>query len=219
MTSVLMNWKLNDLKIIVHFAFAMALLATLGSVPAAQAAALPKFNAFSQSASGLADFEQTVYDRAQKVVQKSKGKFAFSRPGKFRWTYEKPAQLIVGDGDKVWIYDADLNQVTVRKLDKAASSTPASLLTGDGKIEVLFDLAEQGVQDGIEWLEAKPKKPDTGFDRIRIGFAGDTLAAMELFDQFGTRTLLKFSNLRRNAAPDPGLFKFTPPKGADVISD
>ena len=202
-----------------HFALAVTLFATHASMSTAQAAALPKFNAFSQSASGIADFEQTVYDRAQKVVQKSKGKFAFSRPGKFRWTYEKPAQLIVGDGAKVWIYDADLNQVSVRKLDKAVSSTPASLLTGDGRIEVLFDLAEQGVQDGIEWLEAKPKKPDTGFDRIRIGFAGDTLAAMELFDQFGTRTLLTFSNLRRNAAPDPALFKFTPPKGADVISD
>jgi outer membrane lipoprotein carrier protein len=219
MTSVLMNWKWNDMKRIIHFAFAATFIAALASASTAQAAALPKFNAFSQSASGLADFEQTVYDRAQKVVQKSKGTFAFSRPGKFRWTYDKPAQLIVGDGAKVWIYDADLNQVTVRKLDKAVSSTPASLLTGDGKIEVLFDLAEQGVQDGIEWLEAKPKKPDTGFDRIRIGFAGDTLAAMELFDQFGTRTLLKFSNLRRNAAPDPGLFKFTPPKGADVLSD
>jgi len=188
MTIVLLKRKLNVLKSIVHFAFAVALLALLANAATAHAAALPKFN-------------------------------AFSRPGKFRWTYDKPAQLIVGDGAKVWIYDADLNQVTVRKLDKAVSSTPASLLTGDGKIEVLFDLAEQGMQDGIEWLEAKPKKPDTGFDRIRIGFAGDTLAAMELFDPFGTRTLLKFSNLRRNAAPDPGLFKFTPPKGADVLSD
>ncbi len=207
------------MKKITNLAVAVVLLALLINASAVQAAALPKFNAFSQSASGLADFEQTVYDRAQKVVQISKGKFAFSRPGKFRWTYDKPAQLIVGDGAKVWIYDADLNQVTVRKLDKAVSSTPASLLTGDGKIEVLFDLAEQGMQDGIEWLEAKPKKADTGFDRIRIGFSGDTLAAMELFDQFGTRTLLKFSNLRRNAAPDPALFKFTPPKGADVLSD
>jgi outer membrane lipoprotein carrier protein len=207
------------LKRITNFAFTVVLLSLLAIVSTARAAALPKFKAFSQSASGVADFEQTVYDRAQKVVQKSKGTFAFSRPGKFRWTYEKPAQLIVGDGAKVWIYDVDLNQVTVRKLDKAVSSTPASLLTGDGKIDVLFDLAEQGVQDGIEWLEAKPKKPDTGFDRIRIGFAGDMLAAMELFDQFGTRTLLKFSNLRRNAALDPGLFRFTPPKGADVIGD
>jgi outer membrane lipoprotein carrier protein len=214
-----MYWKFIDSKIILHFAFAAALLATIACVQPVQAAALPKFNAFSQSASGLADFEQTVYDRAQKVVQKSKGRFAFARPGKFRWTYDKPAQTIVGDGAKVWIYDADLNQVTVRKFDKASSSTPASLLTGEGKIDALFDVAEQGVQDGIEWLEAKPKKPDTGFDRIRIGFAGDTLAAMELFDQFGTRTLLQFSNLRRNAAPDAALFRFTPPKGADVLSD
>lgn len=207
------------MKKIVRFAHFMALLCAIASFSAAHAAALPKFKVFSQSTSGLADFEQTVFDRSAKVTQKAKGKFAFARPGKFRWTYERPAQLIVGDGVRVWIFDADLNQVTVRKLDKALSSTPAALLTGDGKIDALFDLAEQGVQDGIEWLQATPKKPDTGFERIRIGFSGDTLAAMELFDQFGTRTLLTFSNLKRNPVMDPGLFKFTPPKGADVISD
>lgn len=185
----------------------------------AYASALPKFKAFSQSTSGLADFEQTVYDRAQKVTQQAKGKFAFTRPGKFRWSYEKPRQLIIGDGAKVWIYDEDLNQVTVRKLDKAVASTPAALLTGDGKIEALFDLTEQGVTDGVEWLEAKPKKADTGFERIRIGFVVDALAVMELYDQFGTRTLLRFSNIKRNPPVEAGLFTFTPPKGADVISD
>jgi chaperone LolA len=184
-----------------------------------QAAALPKFKAFSQSTSGRADFEQTVLDRAGKVVQKANGKFAYARPGKFRWDYDKPAQVIVGDGVKVWIFDRDLNQVTVRKIDSAVSSTPAALLTGSTRIETLFNFTELGVNHGIEWLEAKPKNADTNFESIRIGFAGDNLAEMELFDQFGSRTLLKFSGFRRDAGVEPGMFKFTPPKGADVISD
>lgn len=188
----------------------------------AQAAAIPKFNQFlSQTKSGTADFEQTVYDKGQRVTQQAKGRFVFARPGKFRWTYEKPKQLIVGDGVKVWIYDQDLAQVTVRKLGNALSSTPAALLTGEANVQNLFTLTEQGVVDGIDWLEAKPKQADTGFERIRIGFstAGDALAAMELYDQFGTRTALKFVNLKRNAAIDTSQFQFTPPKGVDVVSD
>ena len=186
----------------------------------AHAAAIPKFNQFlSQTKSGTADFEQAVYDKSQRVTQQAKGKFVFSRPGKFRWTYEKPKQLIVGDGVKVWIYDEDLAQVTVRKLGNALSSTPAALLTGEANVQNLFALSEQGVADGIDWLEAKPKQADTGFERIRIGFSGDALAAMELFDQFGTRTSLKFVNLKRNASIDTAQFQFTPPKGVDVISD
>lgn len=188
----------------------------------AQAAAIPKFNQFlSQTKSGTADFEQTVYDKGQRVTQQAKGRFVFARPGKFRWTYEKPKQLIVGDGVKVWIYDQDLAQVTVRKLGNALSSTPAALLTGEANVQNLFTLTEQGVVDGIDWLEAKPKQADTGFERIRIGFSttGDALAAMELYDQFGTRTALKFVNLKRNAAIDTSQFQFTPPKGVDVVSD
>lgn len=199
-------------------AFAGVFAAAALALPA-QAAALPKFKAFLQTSSGSADFEQSVFDREQRPVQSAHGKFVFSRPGKFRWTYDKPAQVIVGDGAKVWIYDEDLKQVTVRKIDQAVSATPAALLTGGAQMEALFDLREEGVKDNLEWLDAKPKKPDTGFDRIRIGFSGDTLAAMELFDQFGTRTVLKFVALKRNAVLDPSVFRFVPPKGVDVIGE
>jgi chaperone LolA len=197
--------------------FAMACL-LVGAF--AHAAAIPKFNQFlSQTKSGTADFEQSVYDKAQRVTQTAKGRFVFSRPGKFRWTYEKPRQLIVGDGVKVWIYDEDLAQVTVRKLGNALSSTPAALLTGEANVQNLFALTEQGVVEGVDWLEAKPKQSDTGFERVRIGFNGDSLAAMELFDQFGNRTMLKFTNLKRNSRVESGQFQFAPPKGVDVISE
>lgn len=209
---------MKTLKFVISGAACLAVWLSISA--SAHAAAIPKFNQFlSQTKSGTADFEQTVYDKAQRVTQQANGRFVFSRPGKFRWTYQKPKQLIVGDGAKVWIYDEDLAQVTVRKLGNALSSTPAALLTGEANVQNLFALSEQGVVDGVDWLEAKPKQADTGFERVRIGFNGDTLAAMELFDQFGTRTVLKFANLKRNAAVDAAQFQFTPPKGVDVVSD
>jgi len=196
--------------------FVILLVLSCGEV---EAAAIAKFQQFlSGTPSGAADFEQRVFDRADKLIQQSKGRFLFSRPGKFRWTYEKPKQLIVGDGEKVWIYDEDLQQVTSRKLGNALSSTPAALLTGSADAARLFTLTEQPAADGVEWLEAKPKQNDTGFDRVRIGFRGQELAAMELHDQFGTRTLLTFSAFKRGAQ-ESSQFRFVPPKGADVISD
>lgn len=185
----------------------------------ATAAAIPRFQQFLTSTqSGSATFDQQVFERGERLVQQSKGSFAFLRPGKFRWTYDKPKQLIVGDGEKVWIYDEDLRQVTSRKLGNALSSTPAALLTGGAEVARLFKLSEQGSADGLEWMEAKPLQADTGFDRIRIAFKGDALARMELFDQFGTRTQLVFSEFRRGAQ-DAAQFRFVPPKGADVITD
>ncbi len=145
----------------------------------------------------------------------------FERPGKFRWIYEKPySQLIVGDGSKVWFYDQDLNQVTVRKLDAAIGSSPAALLAGSADIETSFDLTEVGSAGGIEWLEAKPKGKESAFEWVRLGFGLDgTLKTMELHDNFGQTTVLTFSQLERNPKIAPGLFKFSPPEGADVISE
>jgi outer membrane lipoprotein carrier protein len=185
----------------------------------AYADAIPKFQQFlSGTPAGSATFDQKVFERGDKLIQQSKGQFVFSRPGKFRWTYDKPRQVIVGDGEKVWIYDEDLQQVTTRKLGNALSSTPAALLTGGADVAKLFTLKEEGTRDGIDWLEARPRQSDTGFERIRIGFRGDGLAAMELFDQFGNRTLLQFSALKRGPQ-EAAQFRFVPPKGTDVISD
>lgn len=199
--------------------FAVLLVMTTLDAPPVLADAIPKFQQFlSGTAAGAATFDQKVFERGDKLIQQSTGQFVFSRPGKFRWTYDKPKQVIVGDGEKVWIYDEDLRQVTARKLGNALSSTPAALLTGGAEVSKLFTLKEEGARDGVEWLEAKPRQSDTGFDRIRIGFRGDALAGMELFDQFGNRTALTFSALKRGPQ-DVSQFRFVPPKGVDVISD
>ena len=176
------------------------------------------FNAGTKSAT--ARFEQQVFDRSGKTVESAAGTFDFARPGKFRWTYDKPhKQVLVGDGTKLWIHDPDLNQVTVKRIDKAISSTPAALLAGKDDITALFSLRDAGSADGLNWVEATPKAPDTGFERVRLGLQGKSLAAMELHDQLGGRTLLRFSDLKANAPVAPDSFRFTPPKGADVLED
>lgn len=167
-----------------------------------------------------AQFTQTVQDRNGKQVQSASGVMQFSRPGKFRWVYEKPyAQLIVGDGVKVWMYDADLNQVTVKKLDQALGSTPAALLAGNNEIERNFDLIDGGRRDGLEWVEASPKTQGGSFEKIRLAFRNGALAEMELRDHFGQTTTIRFFQLELNPKLSPKLFTFAPPAGADVVGD
>ena len=177
-----------------------------------------EFIATTMTASG--EFEQKVFDRNNKLVQESRGTLSFSRPGRFRWTYVKPyAQLIVGDGARVWIYDEDLNQVTVKKLDQALGSTPAALLAGNNEAVKAFKLSDRGMRDGLEWLDAAPRDKDSSFSRISMGFGFSGLEAMELVDGFGQLTILRFSAFRRNNPLDAATFRFSPPKGADVIGD
>ena len=189
--------------------------------PAALAGGVDALKAFiGDSRTAKAAFSQTVIDQNGRVRQKSEGTLAFSRPGKFRWVYQKPyEQLIVGDGSKLWIYDADLEQVTVRRLGNALGSSPAALLAGSNEIEKFFTLMDAGASEGLEWMEARPRDQEGTFEVVRMGFAGNTLAVMELKDTFGQTTLLKFSGMVKNPVVNPGEFKFTPPKGADVISD
>ncbi|MDP3583816.1 MAG: outer membrane lipoprotein chaperone LolA [Thiobacillus sp.] len=195
------------------FAFALGGAAHAGGVDRLQA-----FIAGAKTAE--ADFTQTVADKNGRVTQQASGKMAFARPGKFRWDYSKPyEQVIVGDGVKLWLYDTDLDQVTVRTLGDVIAGTPAALLAGDNAIEKYFVLKDAGVADGLEWLDATPKTKDTSFERIRMGFKGDMLVQMELFDFFGQRTTLKLSKMVRNPAIPASRFTFTPPKGADIIGE
>jgi outer membrane lipoprotein carrier protein len=195
-------------------------LALLFSVTA-QAAAIDRFKSFVRATQAArADFEQKVHDRSGKLSQESKGSFVFQRPGLFRWVYAKPVdQVIVGDGERVWIHDRDLNQVTVRKLSAALGSTPAALLAGSAQIEKAFELSDAASRDGLEWLEAKPREREAGFERVRMGFDAEGLRAMELLDHFGQTTQLRFSNLVRNPKVDRSEFRFEPPKGADVLGE
>ena len=149
----------------------------------------------------------------------SSGTFLFARPGKFIWAYEKPyEQLLQADGDKLYVYDKDLNQVTVRKLGGALGASPAAILFGSNDLDKNFTLRDAGVKEGIDWLELTPKSKDTQFQRVGIGFRNGNLEAMELHDVFGNVTLLTFSNIQKNPSLAPDQFKFTVPKGADVIN-
>jgi len=200
---------------------ALAAVALAGA-SAARADAIEQLRAFQTATkSGKVAFRQVVIGKAQQGLQReSTGTFAFQRPGKFRWVYEKPyEQLIVGDGEKLWVYDRDLNQVIVRKLDVALGSTPAALLAGDSALDKNFDLTDAGRSNGLDYVDAKPRSPDTGFARVRIGLSDNLPRAMELTDTFGNVTILTFSRFERNPQLDSDEFRFIPPQGADVIGE
>jgi len=200
---------------------ALAALACATS-PVATGSGIDQLRAFVEgSKSGRMTFTQTVTSRAARAPQQASGTFAFARPGRFRWSYDKPfQQLIVGDGDRLWIYDRDLNQVIVKKLAGALGSSPAALLAGDNALEKAFALSDGArTADGLEWVEAQPKSGDSGFTRIRIGFRDNLPRAMELTDNFGQVTSLAFGGIERNPELDAGQFRFSAPKGADVVGE
>jgi outer membrane lipoprotein carrier protein len=167
--------------------------------------------------SGRASFTQTVTAADGAKKRSSSGSFEFARPNRFRFAYAKPfEQLIVSDGQKVWIHDLDLNQVSVRKLNQALGATPAALLAG-ASLEQEFELVAQPSQGGIDWVMATPRQKDGAFQSMRIGFRGKELAAVEILDSFGQRSVLQFSQYAANVALPEASFRFVPPAGADVI--
>jgi len=196
-------------------------LLLLFSMFEASASSLERFQVYVRTTQGArADFEQKVYDRSAKLVQESRGSFVFLRPGRFRWTYAKPfPQVIVGDGERVWIYDEDLRQVTVRRTARALGATPAALLAGASEIEKTFELSEAGEKGGLAWLEARPRESEAGFERVRLGLGVAGVEAMELVDHFGQTTVLRFSNIARNPKFEGSEFRFTPPEGVDVLGE
>ena len=186
-----------------------------------QAGAIEQLHQFLQSTKTLkAEFAQTVIAKNGRKPQQSSGQVAISRPGKLRWDIQKPyPQLVVGDGEKIWIYDPELKQVTVRKAGQAIGGSPAALLAGNNELEKNFNLSEAGESEGFNWVEAIAKADDSGFEKIRLGLVGSDLRAMELYDNFGQTTLIRFSRLERNATLPAATFKFTPPAGVDVVGE
>ena len=184
----------------------------------ARADALDALRDFVRDArSGRATFTQTVVspDGARRKV--SSGTLEFQRPGRFRFQYLKPfEQLIVADGSRVWLYDPDLNQATSRPIAQALGSTPAAILAG-GSLEKDFELRAQPAQGGLEWVLATPRQADGAVQSVRVGFRGAELAAIELLDSFGQRSMLQLQDFKANVPVAPGAFRFTPPAGADVI--
>ena len=197
------------------FIFAAALGLGAG-VAQASVEQLRQFLSQTQAARG--EFTQRVIARAGAAAQVSSGSFAFQRPGRFRWVYAKPyEQVIVGDGERLYLYDKDLNQVTVRALSGAIPASPASILFGSGQFDKDFTLRDGGSRDGLDWVSATPRAGDTPFEKIDIGMGNGLPAAMLLTDSFGQTTLLRFTRFERNVVVDPQTFRFTPPPGADVL--
>lgn len=185
------------------------------------AGAIEKLKSFiAGTHSAQANFTQVVLEQNGKRMQSASGIMQFQRPGRFRWTYQKPyEQIIVGDGAKFWLYDKDLNQVTVKKLDAALGSSPAALLAGSNEIERGFVLKEAGQREGLDWLQATPKAQESSFSAVLMGFDADAgLVVMELNDTFGHKTVLRFFAMQRNPKLAAAQFQFTPPVGADVIA-
>ncbi|WP_050808748.1 outer membrane lipoprotein chaperone LolA [Collimonas fungivorans] len=211
--------KFKSGRLIVGLSLSMALLPSL-----AHASALEQFKSFvSSTQSAKGEFSQQLVKidagKAPKVTSTSSGVFIFARPGKFIWTYQKPyEQVLQADGDKLYIYDKDLNQVTTKSLGNALGSSPAAILFGSNDLEKNFVLKEGQAKDGMEWLEATPKAKDTTFDHIGIGLKDGVPQAMELRDSFGQVSLLTFKNFVKNPPLSTGQFQFVVPKGADVLN-
>jgi outer membrane lipoprotein carrier protein len=167
--------------------------------------------------SARAQFTQTVTSPDGVRKKQSSGRFEFARPNRFRFVYDKPfEQQIVADGQKVWLYDVDLNQVTVRGMAGALGATPAALLAG-ASIDKEFELKAQPASDGLQWAQAVPRSKEGSIQAIRVGFQGAQLAALEIVDTFGQRSQLRFSAVESNVRFGDDAFRFVPPKGADVI--
>src|SRR5450830_654706 len=201
----------------------VAALVALTMTGAAHAGALDQFKTFvatTKAARGEFTQQQIKKSEASKTAPLSTGTFLFARPGKFIWTYQKPyEQLLQADGESLYIYDKDLNQVTVKKLGNALGSSPAAILFGSNDLEKNFTLSEAGSRNGLEWLDAKPKARDSTFQMISIGLRNGTPEAMELHDAFGSTSVLSFKKFEKNPSLNATTFKFVMPKGADVFSN
>ncbi|RPH64520.1 MAG: outer membrane lipoprotein carrier protein LolA [Burkholderiales bacterium] len=201
-------------------ALAMAALLALGAAPrVASAGALDQLREFLTGArSARGEFTQKVLRADGSVAESSSGEFAFARPGRFRWDVRRPfEQLLVADGQRLYFFDKDLNQVTVRRLADSMASTPAAILFGDSDLERNFALRELSPRDGLEWLEALPRSKEPGFERIVLGFRDGLPGVMEIGDAFGRTTVFEFRAIAPNATVAPELFRFEPPKGVDVV--
>lgn len=201
-----------------HLLSALALALGCGL---AQAGAIDQLHQFLATTRTLkADFTQIVIGKGGRKPQQSSGTIAIARPGKLRWEIQKPyPQLMVGDGSKFWIYDPELKQVTVRQAGAAIGSSPAALLSGSNDLEKNFTLIDAGEGDGMSWVEATPKAADSGFEKVRLGFSQGELKGMELVDNFGQTTHVRFAHGERNAVLPSAMFRFVPPPGADVVGE
>ncbi|MGH8126788.1 MAG: outer membrane lipoprotein chaperone LolA [Gammaproteobacteria bacterium] len=195
------------------------MLASVGAQAAAMTPAQRLDHLFSQTRTLSAHFSETVQNANAATVKQSSGTLAISKPGRFRWNYEKPyKQLIVADGEKLWLYDPGLEQVTVRPETRALAAGPAALLAGTSKVEDQFKVTDAGTHDGLHWVSLAPLNAESDYTAMRVGLdSSGQLKELQLDSKLGQTTRIVFSDLKRNTKLDADLFKFTPPKGADVV--
>ena len=193
-------------------------LAFVGSALADGVSSLHDF--FNNTQTMRAKFSQMVTDNKGRKVQEVEGTMQLQRPNKFRWDYNKPyQQQIISDGKDVFLYDTDLQQVTVRALSQAIGSSPAAMLAGGSAVDKGFVLKNANRKDGLTWVLALPKDKDSGFDRVLLGFKDEKLRKMELYDSFNHITSITFDAVERNPVLRDTTFLFTPPKGVDVVGE
>jgi chaperone LolA len=189
-----------------------------GADPAADVAAARRVqSALGELASLRAEFRQTVTDAQGQTVDSAEGTLALARPGRFRWDYRVPEQLIVSDGTTVWFHDVGLEQVTIRPAAELLAGTPAAVLAGAGDLQREFAIADGGAADGLAWSLLVPRRDDVDFRELRLGFAGGELRRMILLDRLGQTTTIEFERVERNPRLDAAQFSFTPPPGVDVV--
>jgi outer membrane lipoprotein carrier protein len=194
------------------------MLVSVGAIEAIASPATEVEGYLNGLATWSADFTQTIDDGHGKIMRSAAGKLYLQKPGRFRWDYSQPSeQLILADGKQIWFYDKDLGQANVRDMDASLANTPAVLLSGNSSVSSQFDVTSLPPSDGLEWYQLIPKRADSDFQLVRIGFRKGELASMFLADKLNQITQLTFSNSQRNARFSPGLFSFVPPAGVDVI--
>src|SRR5680860_1090289 len=196
----------------------IAALAAMAPILHAQTAA-EQLARFSSDVRTLdAKFTQLVLGEDGEQVAQSSGTVQLMRPGRFRWEYEQPdGQLILADGERLWIYDEELEQATVRSLKDALGAAPIALLIGERPLKEQFNIKETGERDGLEWVQLAPRVQDIEFNRIRLGLDDSGIRRMILHDQFGQTTVIRLDKVRTNIEIDPARFQFEPPTGTDVI--
>lgn len=201
-----------------YIVFLLSVTFVFSSPAFAQSAEKRLNNALGSLDNLTADFKQTVLDDDKKIVQQSSGKVAIQRPGKFSWIYTTPyEQQIIADGKELWVYDVDLDQVTVKPMSTGLATAPIMILMRKNKIGSEFNINEVGQRKFLYWVELEPKSPDMDYTNVYIGLEDGAVKAMELRDKFGQSTQIVFENLRLNVVHNPKTFKFVPPPGVDVF--
>lgn len=204
---------LRTIKIVLSLILLFSSLSALGSDAIQR---LDKF--FSEVNSFQGQFTQTVFDEDNEIIQESHGDVALNKPGRFRWQYIKPyPQLILADGEYLWIYDEDLLQASAKPIDDALGNAPIMLLTNVRPLTDDFEIKDAEIRDGLNWVELTPLVQDTEFLKIHIGLDDNGVKKMELQDHFSQRTVIEFINLKTNVSFGPDQFKFMAPEGIDVV--